>query len=180
MSLPARLGSPSSRLALACLLATLAACAPPFQILTLQPGFDGTRIYRTTGNILAGGAQIHPQVELNLERVDFPRNDPAYYAVVEYTGSTWLHIGDGATLALQLDGETSTLGGPGSEEERRVLHGTSVNERARYPLTADEVARIAGAQTGEVTVLGRAGSVRRPLTQQNLRNLHRFLEQYGP
>lgn len=168
------------RAALGVTLVGLASCAPPFQILTLQPGFDGTRVYRTAGNILATGAQIHPQVELNLERRDFPRNEPTFYAVVEYSGSSWLNIVEGATLTLTLDGESSTLGGPGSEEDRRVLHGTLVHERARYPLTHEQVERIAAAETAAVAVQGRAGSVRRALSSQNLENLRTFLVQFGP
>jgi hypothetical protein len=124
----ARLGSAT----LAALL--LAGCAPEFRVQVLQPGFDGSRTVRMEGNALDGGARVTPRVELNLERVDEPEREPRLYALVQYTGPSWLSVPDGPTLTLVVDGDTLRLAGPGSVRDRTVLHGHTALERARYPI----------------------------------------------
>jgi hypothetical protein len=156
----------------------LAACAPPYRVLVLQPGFDGTRIHRMQGNVLGGGARVAPQVELNLERVDAPEQAPQLFALLEYSGSDWLAIPQGPSLTLVVDGDTMRLEGPGSAPHRTVLHGHTAYELARYPIEPEQAQRLAAGSAGGLVVRGGAGSVRRSLTERNFANLRAFAERH--
>jgi len=165
--------------ALSLLLLLAAGCAPAesYRVEVLEPGFDGTRTWRGAGNRLAARGSTAAPLELNLERVERLRQPAQSFLLVEYGGVDWLRIRDAESLLLRADAD-SVLLSPQGAAERQVLRGTQPVERRRYPVTAEQLRRVADAQAVQVVVRGATRSESRFFSPENFERLRAFLREH--
>lgn len=120
-------------------------------------------------------------VWLNAFRTYNAQADSAYYLEVKYLAraeSGLLDIPYGETLTLVLDGRSLRLSGLGSLN-RRKTDDALVEEQALYPVTREQLQRIALARKVEVQVKGNNGLVLREFDEENYRRFRLFVITYA-
>lgn len=154
------------------------ACGLPVRVDTLEPGFDGTRIVRMRGNVLPTPLRGGGEMELNVERVERPGQEPEHALLVE-VGSPNLRLREGERLLLMVDGDTmwvdrDSLAGPWTRFDR------SVGEQARYPVEEAALRRLLAGRAVQVSVRAAAWWERRALSPGNLATIRSFVERHVP
>ena len=91
----------------------------------------------------------------------------------------WLFIKNGESLVLKVDGVPMPLSGPGSIANREVIYSDLVAEEAYYDLTADQLAKLAGAQVIEYRVYGDKAYIQGKFSDKNMAEL-KFFAQKAP
>lgn len=166
---------------LAIALALLVGCAGQWaKVKTIQDEFDGYTIHRMQNNTLAGGGLMDAETKVNLSPQKFIGSEGSisYSLIVDYYAESWLFIESGESLVLLVDGERMGFSGDGSSGFREVLYGASINEKAWYDITRDELERISTAKEVKVKVTGQNYFVERHFATRNLTNIQNFLAEY--
>jgi len=114
-------------------------------------------------------------IRLDIQRLDV-KGLTQYQLVLVYSGTQWLHIEDGESLILFLDGQRVTLNS--ARAENAETHGRSVTEGAAYPVTPDELVRIAQATQVRLKIIGKEGSREASFTPTNTEYVRRFVSRY--
>lgn len=165
---------------LAALAALLGACAPSYTVRTSSDPVYGSTTVRLDLNTLGGGCIYCGSIELNIMK--FTRGGsarPAYELVVDYDGSEWLFIDRGQSLTLNVDGDLMRFTSDrGSSPYRDVGYGGKVRETAYYPVTVEELRRIANASVIHVRVDGSSYYAVREFGPENFENFKRFIAEH--
>jgi len=117
---------------------------------------SGEQICVMVGNPLLPLAPRYPMLSLGAMKTSGADGAPARYFLraVYVNMETWLHIPDGASLELRIDGEPLELRGEGSVRSRAKGEQGKVFEVALYPIAPQVISRIAGARTVSVRLRG--------------------------
>jgi hypothetical protein len=114
-------------------------------------------------------------IRLDIQRLDV-KGMTQYQLVLVYSGTQWLYIKEGESLMLFLDGQRLTL--KSARAENTETHGSSVTEGAAYPVTPDQLDRIAHATQVRLKIIGRKGSREASFTPTNTKYFRRFVSRY--
>jgi hypothetical protein len=113
---------------------------------------SGEQVCVMVGNPLLPMTPRYPMLSLGAMKASGGASEaPRYFLRAVYINmETWLHIPEGASLELQIDGKPLELRGAGSGENRTKGEQGKVFEVALYPIPPELISRIAGA--GDVRV----------------------------
>lgn len=159
-------------------LLLLGACGVRAQVSTFGPDFEGARTLRMRGNVLPTPVNGIGAMELNAERVERPEQ-PFEYALLVEVRAEDLRIRSGASLRLEIDGETLLLTRDSAETSWPRVDPT-VQEQARYPTADSVMLRLAAAREARVAVRGSGWWEERRLSPANLEALRGFVTMYVP
>ncbi len=104
--------------------------------------------------------------------------------ILHYEG--WVFINPGESLVLLVDGEKMTFVSPnGSVYNRGLLQGlagavggTRIREEAHYPITVDQIKKLAYAKEVKVRIYGRKGHVTREFSEDYFESLRAYYEKF--
>jgi hypothetical protein len=169
----------------ATLLAGCAGLAPRQTVRELRPDFDGSVIHRSSGNLVGSNGKAFdafstgPSIYLNVQRATNKDGVHSFDLIVHYEFKDWMFIAGGASLNLLIDGESLTLSMPqGIVPGREVITSSMVWETAYYPVTPEQLQRIANASTVLLKLHGGRGYLDRKLTAWNIANIREFADKY--
>jgi hypothetical protein len=163
-------------------LVWLAGCAtkPPDVTTSFDP-ITGVRTDLMSENMLET-PQNPPRevVWLNASRVfkNYRNKDYQYYLESSYMSreeTGYLNIPAGNTLTITADGQDLKFISTGSYNTRKANKRGFVNESALYPVTRDQLEKIANAKTVKVRIKGDNGLVERDFGPENFRRFREFL-----
>lgn len=145
-------------------------------IVVDRDDFEGTTNIHTIGNRIAeekapSGEFIY-EIFLNAMRLDWRYGETLYFLVVRYNGKDWAMLDADKPLALTIDGDRLALSGEGAgAEDRAVLkseQGPYRSERLRYQVSADQMRKLAGAESVTARLAGKNRSFDIQLSQTNI------------
>lgn len=136
--------------------------------------FDGYTIDRMQGNNIHYG--VNP-IWLNAQRYISKYGIRSYNLIIETARSSWLFIEEGNSLTLLLDGETMRFYGDGSREHREVEE-SSCWETAFYPITEDQLKKIASSKEIKLKLVGSNGIVTETCAKKVAENFKEFVLDY--
>lgn len=104
--------------------------------------------------------------------------------ILHYEG--WVFINPGESLVLLVDGEKMPFVSPsGSAYNRGVLKGLAgavggirVREEAHYPITVEQIKKLAYAQDVKVRIYGSQGNVTREFNEDYFESLRAYYEKF--
>jgi hypothetical protein len=132
-------------------------------------------------NLLETPENTGDLVWLNASRVTGRFRQPEYYLEVRYESHPnkgRLEIPAGPSLTLDINGVPHPYRGPGSGGSRTVSPVGTLVETAVYPVSADELRKIAYAQSVQVKVNGQHDTVFREFQPENFENFREFIVRY--
>jgi hypothetical protein len=155
-------------------------CGTTPEVTTWTNPLTGLRTDVLAENLLDVPGESREMLWLNAYReVLGPQSErfhlQAIYGAREEAG--YLEINPGRSLVIVADGQELSFSGLGSldkEEKKGALF-----ETARYDATADDIGRIARADTVVVRVIGRNGIVVRGFRPENFERFRKFAQQTG-
>jgi hypothetical protein len=117
---------------------------------------SGEQVCVMIGNPLLPLTPRYPMLSLGAMKASGGGSDaPRYFLRAVYVDmGTWLHIPDGPTLELEIDGEPLSLPGAGSAQSRTKGEQGKVFEIALYPIPPELISRIASARAVTVRLRG--------------------------
>lgn len=117
---------------------------------------SGETVCVMVGNPLLPQTPRYPLLSLGAMRKDKANagGSEFYLRLVYVNQRTWMHIGEGPSLRLTIDGATQALAGEGSAPQRIQGESGKVFEVALYPVSLEVLKGIAGARQVSVRVEG--------------------------
>jgi hypothetical protein len=117
---------------------------------------SGEQVCVMIGNPLLPLTPRYPMLSLGAMKVGGGGSDaPRYFLRAVYVNmGTWLHIPDGASLELGIDGEILEMRGAGSAQARTKGEAGKVFEVALYPISPEVITKIAAARAVTVRLRG--------------------------
>ncbi len=109
------------------------------------------------------------------------KTQPEKYFTLEivYGGSKWINIQEDKSLTLLVDSKKYYYDAKKIEKETRVSKGWDLyQERAYYPITKEELYKIANAKSVRVKLQGQDFYVKGYFVEKNFSNLKRFLKEF--
>jgi hypothetical protein len=132
-------------------------------------------------NLLETSENTGDIVWLNASRVTGRSRPSEYYLELRYEAHPnkgRLDIPAGNTLTLDIDGVPHAYRGPGSSGTRTVSSAGTLVETAIYPISADELRKIAYAQSIQAKITGHNDTVFREFKPENFENFREFIVNY--
>lgn len=155
-----------------------AGCLPRYRVTTTGDDFAGVTVHRMRGNVLDDPGRGGEWIELNAEVSRRRGSDPELRLLLHYRDAErWLWIPYGESLQILADEELITLSGTGSLRSRRTAVLGGVEELAAYPVSSEQLRRVARAGTVRVRVLGRREFVERRFSEAGLLRLREFISE---
>lgn len=104
--------------------------------------------------------------------------------ILHYEG--WVFVNPGESLVLLVDGEKMPFVSPnGSTHNRELLKGLAgaiggvrVREEAHYPITVDQIKKLAYAKDVKVRIYGSQGNVTREFNEDYFESLRAYYEKF--
>ncbi len=117
---------------------------------------SGEQVCVMVGNPLLPLTPRYPMLSLGAMKASGGASEaPRYFLRAVYVNmETWLHVPDGASLELGIDGETLQLRGAGSAQNRTKGEQGKVFEVALYAIPPEVISRIARARAVTVRLRG--------------------------
>ena len=117
---------------------------------------SGEQVCVMVGNPLLPLAPRYPMLSLGAMKVTGGEGgEPRYFLRAVYVNQeTWLHVPEGASLELGIDGKPLELRGPGSAQSRTKGEQGKIFEVALYPVPPELIMSIARAQDVRVRLRG--------------------------
>jgi hypothetical protein len=98
---------------------------------------------------------------------------------IVYGGSKWINIVDDKSLTLLIDSKKYYYDAKKIDKETRVSKGWDLyQERAVYPISKEELYKIANAKSVRVKLQGQDFYVKGYFVEKNFSNLKRFLKEF--
>ena len=145
---------------------------------TYRGSITGEGMDMTLDNLLESSEDRSYLIWVNAVRKREGAWDSSYYLDVRYAGASdagYMDIGAGETLLLAVDGQPLRLRGAGSSGSRSTSAAGHFTENAVYPITPEDLKRIARAKEVKVQVLGQAHSHYRSFKPENIEKFRKFV-----
>ncbi len=156
----------------------MAGCATHTEeVATLRDNVTGQTTGLIINNYLATDQPGAPDLWLNASRVPKGFTGEAFYLEVRYQASIdkgWLHVAPGSSLVMVVDGVPLTYRGAGSLYSRETTATGGLIEQAIYNVPADDLRKIAFAQTVTMKVVGEKGMAERQFRPENFARFKEF------
>ncbi len=129
------------------------------------------------GNLEGGNALSFNTVELEIYAAIENKKIGLALAII-LTDDSWVFIQSGKSLILMVDGEKVHLSSPrGSANFRKVI-GRRIKEEAHYPITTEQIKKLAYAKEIKIRIYGSNGYVSRQFNQEYFASVKGFYEKF--
>lgn len=163
--------------AIALLLGGCASTNPELQ--TYVNNNNGETTDLLTDNLLSINAAPGTDLWLNTSRIVKRNGTSIYHLEVHFESLAGaLEIPPGESLKLEIDGTAYRYSGLGSSDNRKTNRAGLNVESAAYRTTAEDIKRIASANSVIVTVQGDKGEVKRAFGPDNFDKFKKFVNSY--
>ncbi len=146
-----------------------------YLVNVIEDEIPGVTIYRMRNNLLGSDDRFLAtgNAYLNLQK-NAKDTDVSYYMILEYYSEKWLHIREGESLVLTIDGETVGYRGEGSKNHRDFTSQGAFVEKAFYSIESSDIERIASAKSIAMKIIGDDAFIYRHFTASNSKNFKLF------
>ena len=151
---------------------------PTSDTYTYRGSMTGNDVDMTLDNLLESSEDRSYLIWVNAVRERESTWESSYYLDVRYEGASdagYMDIGAGETLLLTVDGQPLRLRSVGSSGSRSVTTAGHYAENAVYPITPEDLRKLARAKEVKAQIIGQAHSHYRTFKPENIEKFRKFV-----